>query len=576
MWRLVPLVAPIVLASVTLSACSSTSNSASVLLVGTLNGKAGAYHSIEAAVDAAKSGDWILVAPGDYHERADHLHPPTDPQHGAMGGVYITTPNLHLRGMDRATVIVDGTKPGSAPCSSDPSAQDYGVTGSDGKAVGRNGILVWKADNVSIENLTACNWLAGTGDSGNPIWWNGGANSGKIGMTGYTGRYLTATATYFPGAAQASQYGIFAGNAAGPASWDQLYASNFNDSGMYVGACQQVCDVTINHAWMENNALGYSGTNSGGAVVIENSQFDNNADGLDTNSQIAGDAPGPQNGACPNNGTSPVTHTHSCWAFIHNNVHDNNNINTPIATSAAALAPVGTGMTLTGGRNDTVMDNTFSHNNAWGVLFLPYPDSNTPDHGQSCSGVQGTVLPGALASFGCFIDPMGNALRANHFSQNASDGYPGNADYGLLTVASGQPSNCFQSNTAPQGSTPTNLEQLYPTCGVTTTATHGELLVPAGCAAGLIPCPTGVSYPKPTAVVMHPLPPGVPSMSNPCDGVPSNPWCSSGSASSRHRRAPAVRDPGIGGLGATTRRVSIRGGNGWSFSDVSRNSSRAP
>ena len=96
MWRLVPLVAPIVLASVTLSACSSTSNSASVLLVGTLNGKAGAYHSIEAAVDAAKSGDWILVAPGDYHERADHLHPPTDPQHGAMGGVYITTPNLHL------------------------------------------------------------------------------------------------------------------------------------------------------------------------------------------------------------------------------------------------------------------------------------------------------------------------------------------------------------------------------------------------------------------------------------------------------------------------------------------------
>ena len=98
-----------------------------------------------------------------------------------------------------------------------------------------------------------------------------------------------------------------------------------NDSGMYVGACLQVCDVTIDHAWMENNALGYSGTNSGGAVVIENSQFDDNQDGVDTNTQIAGDPPPPQNGACPDGATSPITHTHSCWVFIHNNVHDNNN-----------------------------------------------------------------------------------------------------------------------------------------------------------------------------------------------------------------------------------------------------------
>ncbi len=33
---------------------------------------------------------------------------------------------------------------------------------------------------------------------------------------------------------------------------------------MYVGACLQQCDITIDHAWMEYNALGYSGTNSGG------------------------------------------------------------------------------------------------------------------------------------------------------------------------------------------------------------------------------------------------------------------------------------------------------------------------
>ena len=35
-------------------------------------------------------------------------------------------------------------------------------------------------------------------------------------------------------------------------------------------------------------------------------------------------------------------------------------------------------MTLSGGRNDTVMDNTFSNNGAWGFLMVPYPDSNPP------------------------------------------------------------------------------------------------------------------------------------------------------------------------------------------------------
>src|ERR1700686_2119967 len=43
-----------------------------VLLVGTYHGHRGRFSSIQAALDAARPGDWILVAPGDYHERADH------------------------------------------------------------------------------------------------------------------------------------------------------------------------------------------------------------------------------------------------------------------------------------------------------------------------------------------------------------------------------------------------------------------------------------------------------------------------------------------------------------------------
>ena len=527
----------VALASAVLSACSSTSSS-NVLLVGTFQGKPGGYRTIQAAVDAAKPGDWILIAPGDYHEAADEAHPTSNPAHGQMGGVYVTTTGLHVRGMDRSRVIVDGTKAGSTPCSSDPSAQDYGGRGADGTAVGRNGILVWKANNVSIENLTVCNFLAGSGASGNEVWWNGGADSAKIGLHGYVGRYLTATSTFFSDERTASQYGVFAGNSQGPGTWDQLYASNMNDSGMYVGACRQVCDVTINHTWMEYSALGYSGTNSGGSVVIENSQFDNNRDGLDTNTQVRGDAPAPQNGACPNAGTSAITHTHSCWVFLHNNVHDNNNPNTPASGSAAA-GPVGTGMTISGGRNDTVMDNVFTNNGAWGVLFVPYPDNNAPDHGQTCSGAGGKQVPG----IGCVLDPISDALVGNSFSNNAFFGNPGNADFGQITISAGEPQNCYRGNSAPRGSDPAGLEQLQPTCGPRTTApnTGGPLLGQVLCDTGFGSCPAGASYPTTSTVVMHLLPTGLPSMPDPCAGVPANPWCPSG----RHGQAARGTSPSL-------------------------------
>ena len=351
-----------------------------MLLVGTYNGIKGGYNSIQAAVNAAKPGDWILIGPGDYHETADQQSA-TDLGRNAGGGRG-GRPHHHERPHTARDEPQHGDRRRrqggrSRSLRSGRAVAELRDRLGTARPTGRNGIVVFKANDVSVENLTACNFLSGNGDAGNEIWWNGGDGSGKIGLNKYWGSYLTATTTYYGGEATAAAYGIFSSNSAGPAGWNQIYANNFNDSGMYVGACQQVCDVTIDNAWMEYNALGYSGTNSGGAVVIENSQFDNNEDGADTNTQIDGDPPAPQNGACPDGGISPITHTHSCWVFMHNYVHNNNNPNSPAAGSAAA-GPYGTGMTVSGARNVTVMDNTFSDNGAWGTLFVPYPDSGTP------------------------------------------------------------------------------------------------------------------------------------------------------------------------------------------------------
>ena len=61
---------------------------------------------------------------------------------------------------------------------------------------------------------------------------NGG--KGKIGGHGLLGTYLTTTSTYFKGERTAAAYGVFTSAWTG-GTFDQIYASNFNDSGFYIG-----------------------------------------------------------------------------------------------------------------------------------------------------------------------------------------------------------------------------------------------------------------------------------------------------------------------------------------------------
>ena len=132
------------------------------------------FAAVQDAVDAARAGDLILIAPGVYREE-----------------VVVTTPRLTLRGEDRNRVILEG---------------DFNR---------HNGIKVLGAEGVVVENMTARHYTI------NGFFWTG--------VRGYRGSYLTAYSN--------GDYGIYAYDSVF-GQFDHSYASGHPDSGFYVGQCK--------------------------------------------------------------------------------------------------------------------------------------------------------------------------------------------------------------------------------------------------------------------------------------------------------------------------------------------------
>ena len=97
--------------------------------------------------------------------------------------------------------------------------------------------------------------------------------------------------------------------------------------------------------------------------------------------------------------------------------------------------------------------------------------------------------------------------------------------------------------TRPTAALPPTCEKTQPRCGGTSTAgnTGGALLEQVLCDTGLGACPPGSHYPKPgQKVVLKPLPKGLPTMPDPCAGVPGQPVVPQ-PGHARQRRRPRGR-----------------------------------
>jgi plastocyanin len=174
------------------------------------------YPTIQNGVDAANPGDLVLIDKGEYNE-----------------AVFVTTPSVTLRGVDRNAVILDGKF-------------ELGT----GIMVGGNG--------VAIENMTARHYTL------NGFFWTA--------VKGFRGSYLTA---YNNG-----DYGIYAFGAS-DGLFEHSLASGSPDSAFYVGQCAP-CRVVLNDVIGNYSGLGYSGTNSSGDMYVLNSRFEHNRSGIGT------------------------------------------------------------------------------------------------------------------------------------------------------------------------------------------------------------------------------------------------------------------------------------------------------
>jgi Right handed beta helix region len=273
------------------------------------------FADIEAAIEAARPGDVVLLAPGTY-----------------PGGIEVPPdrPGITIRGEDRNAVVFDGED-------------------------NRTNAIEVTADGVTLENMSAHNFTA------NGFYWDE--------VDGYAGRYLTVW--------NVGLYGIYAISSRGGVM-EQSYVSGASDAAFYIGECQP-CDATIRNVTATLSAVGYSGTNAGGNLVVEDSRFLLNSVGILPNSFDVGLEPPPQRDAI----------------FRRNEVAGSGTVVTPRTTPLGGYYGVGIG--IAGGQDNLVQGNEVRGSTRYGIAVFTAID-------RSSSVIADLALAGGTGTQNCFQD----------------------------------------------------------------------------------------------------------------------------------------------------------------------------
>lgn len=321
--------------------------------------------------------------------------------------VNVTTDNLTIRGLDRNTVVLDG---------------EFTLD---------NGVRVLGANGVAIENMTAMNY------TNNGFFWTG--------VTGYRGSYLTAWRN--------GDYGVYAFDSV-KGQLDNSYAAGSPDAGFYIGECYP-CDSVIDNVVSEHNGLGYSGTNSGGNLLIVNSRFNNNRAGV-----------------VPNSGSYELCYPQRETTIVGNLVYSNNQPDTP-AIDVAILA-MGNGILSAGGVNNLIERNLVWDHDRLGIGLVPFleeganDDEPTPDEWDIPCSETKDQAPAAVIPDTILWDSKNNTVRGNVLSDNRlGDIGIGSAGTDLASLG-----NCFEGNTF-EFAAPADIETLAP-CGAESTGDLNE------------------------------------------------------------------------------------------------------
>jgi hypothetical protein len=319
------------------------------------------FGTIEAAIAASLSGDLILLAPGVY-----------------PGGVEVPVehPGITIRGENRNTVVFDG--------------QDQ-----------RANAIDVEADGVTLENMSAHNFTA------NGFYWDG--------VEGFAGRYLTVW--------NVGLYGIYAISSRG-GIMEESFVSGAADAAFYIGECNP-CDATIRNVTATLSAVGYSGTNAGGNLVVEDSRWLLNSVGILPNSFEVGLQPPPQRGA----------------TFRRNEVVGSGTVVTPRTTPLGGYHGIGIG--IAGGQYNLVEDNEVRGSTRYGIAIFTSIDRTTR------------------------WDPARNDVIGNRVedSGKADLALAGNAGFG----------NCFRDNDATT-SLPIGLDGICAPAGTTDPGVEADLV----------------------------------------------------------------------------------------------------